>query len=54
MELIITDSMFEEMRTRSTSISRDREKTEKFFDMLTQKRNEEKKNRKNKKGQSAF
>lgn len=53
-ELIITDSVFEEMRTRSTSTSRDREKTEKFFDMLTQKRNEEKRKRKNKNGQSAF
>lgn len=54
MELIITDSVFEEMRNRSTSTSRDHEKTEKFFEMLTQKRNEEKRKRKNKKGQSAF
>lgn len=54
MELIITDSVFEEMRNRSTSTSHDREKTEKFFEMLTQKRNEEKRKRKNKKGQSAF
>ena len=54
MELIITDSVFEEMRNRSTSTSRDREKTEKFFDILTQKRNEEKRKRKNKKSQSAL
>lgn len=54
MELIITDSVFEEMRNRSTSTSRDRERTEKFFDILTQKRNEEKRKRKNKKCQSAL
>ena len=53
VELIITDNMFEEMRRRSTSTSRDREKTEKFFEMLTQKRYEEKKKR-NKNSQSAF
>ena len=54
LELIITDSVFEEMRNRSTLTSRDREKTEKFFDILTQKRNEEKRKRKNKKSQSAL
>ena len=54
IELIITDKMFEEMRRRSTATSSDCEKTEKFFDMLTQKRNEEKRKHKNKKGQSAF
>ena len=53
VELIITDNMFEEMRRRSTSTSRDREKTEKFFEMLTQKRYEEKKKR-NKNSHSAF
>lgn len=53
-ELIISDSVFEEMRNRSTSTSGDREKTEKFFEMLTQRRTEEKRKRKNKNGQSAF
>ena len=53
-ELIISDSVFEEMRNRSISTSRDFKKTEKFFEMITQKRNEEKKNRKNKNSQSAF
>ena len=53
-ELIISDSVFEEMRIRSTSTSCDCERTTKFFEMLTQKRNEEKRKRKNKNGQSAF
>lgn len=54
IELIITDKMFEEMRRRSTATSSNQERTEKFFDLLTQKRNDEKRKLKNKRGHSAF